>query len=61
MNNYEKIKNMSIDEMAEWLSFQGCENSCVYNTEYDRIYENLDCGGNCKDGIKQWLLAESEG
>lgn len=20
MNNYEKIKNMSIDEMAEWLS-----------------------------------------
>lgn len=55
MNNYERIKSMSIDEMAEFLAFQGCENSCVYNAEYDRIYENLDCEGNCKTGIRLWL------
>lgn len=59
MNNYEKIKNMSIDEMAEFLRNQGCDNSCVYYAEYDRIYENLECNGKCTDGIKQWLQEES--
>ena len=62
MNNYEKIKSMSVDEMAEWISKTDCSNTCVYHTEYDRIYENLEgCTGMiCTDGIKQWLLAEVE-
>lgn len=54
MNNYEKIKNMTVDEMAEFL-LQECINICVYNNE-----ECLDYGADCKDGIKQWLEQESE-
>ena len=57
MNNYEKIKNMSIDEMAEWLS-NWCKtfSDTVYTSEkhiefrlseYQRI-------------TKQWLEQESE-
>ena len=62
MNNFEKIKNMSVDEMAEWLNTVDCSNYCEHFINYDRIYENLDgCGGDCFNGIKQWLQAESEG
>ena len=50
MNNYEKIKNMSIDEMAKWLS----KNICNYC-----IYQKQDCEDfKCYDGIKQWLESE---
>lgn len=46
MNNYERIKNMSIDEMAEFLTIN-CFDVC-----------ELVCGTT--ETIKQWLLAESE-
>lgn len=52
MNNYERIKQMSIDEMAQSLSNTAC-NLCVYI--------DVNCEGKrCKDSIKQWLQAESE-
>ena len=44
MNNYQKIKNMSIDEMAEL--FNG----------WDFVYAIA----KSKDGIKQWLQKECE-
>lgn len=51
MNNFEKIKNMTIDEMATLLQhIVICE-----------ICRNEDCSQSCNDGIKQWLQAESEG
>lgn len=50
--NYKKIKNMSIDEMAKWLGKNIC-NYCVYQKKNCNYLQ-------CKDGIKQWLLAESE-
>ena len=49
MNNCEKIKNMSVDEMVEFIKNERCFDDCF----------NLDCS-TCKDEIKQWLLAESE-
>lgn len=51
MNNYERIKNMTVDEMAYWVgeSFViGCE-FCGYKCEVD-----------CIKGFKQWLLCEVE-
>ena len=59
MNNYEKIKSMSVDEMAEFLSkleYYEIGKNCPDNTSND------DClAPFCTYGIKQWLLAESEG
>ena len=51
MNNYERIKNMSIDEMAEWLT-------TMVN------YDCYDCGNtpevcnDCFEMNKQWLESE---
>ena len=53
MNNFEKIKAMSIDEMAKLLGANSC-NYCVYQQV------NCDDIKQCKDGIKQWLESESE-
>lgn len=52
MNNYEKIKQMTVDEMAEWLCHRelSCDN-CLYSTR-------KDCG--CNNPFKQWLLQEVE-
>ena len=64
MNNYEKIKNMTLDEMAEWLCANTC-NYCIYHNSNDKnnklpLYRCLSTK-YCKYGVKQWLQAESEG
>ena len=64
MRNIEKIKSMSVDEMAEFSSvFQRCS-FCIASTKENGITvtDGTICRTlKCKDGIKQWLLAESEG
>lgn len=50
MNNYERIKTMSIDEMAKVLSKPVCFH-CIDN-------KNECCNENCKKGVKQWLEIE---
>ena len=59
MNNYEKIKSMSIDEMAEFLS--QLEDYDIGGSCPDNTGEGDCLAPFCKYGIKQWLLAESEG
>lgn len=56
MNNYEKIKNMSVDEMAEFYYdyFECALCPCEWTSE------NEDCADDCYDAIKQWLLKECE-
>ena len=54
MTNYEKIKNMSVEEMAEWL--QGGINEC--NCCSYRL--SFGCPDTCIYGIKQWLESEVE-
>ncbi len=53
--NYERIKNMTVEEMAEFLrhNFIFRCTTCPYNK---------DCGAGigCYGGLKQWLQAESE-
>lgn len=48
--NYEKIKNMSIEEMAKLLLENDCENYCAAN-EY--------CFKSCEEGVINWLRQES--
>ena len=47
--NFEKIKAMSIEEMAEFISHCDCENTCAL--EIQCWQGDKDC--NCLDGIKQ--------
>lgn len=53
MTNLDRIKNMTVDEMAALLESAPCK-SCAY------------CGCTrcsfklCKDGIKKWLEQEAE-
>ena len=50
MNNFEKIKNMTVDEMAEFLK----------TTASTFLVLKVNSSWINKDGIKQWLQAESE-
>ena len=54
-NNFDRIRNMSVEEMAELLSY--CVETGACN---DFGIEPIGkCDGNCKKCIKQWL--ESDG
>ena len=54
MTNYERIKSMTIDEMAEWLQdgINECD-CCAYGLKFA-------CPDSCIYGIKQWLEREVE-
>ena len=54
MNNFEKIKQMTVDEMAECISETPNCGKCTL-ADLD-----LACHCKCVDGIKQWLLQEVE-
>lgn len=62
MNNYERIKNMSIDEVAEHYCklvkamFKGANKTLAKDgiqIEYDKIAE-------CKEAFIEWLESENE-
>lgn len=54
MNNYDKIKSLSMNDMAELLKKIG-ENPCM-------MCNAISCqeGYNCKDGWLLWLQEESK-
>ena len=60
MNNYERIKNMTLDEMAEWLS-----NLCKTFSFSDDVYMSEKYIefrlSEYQKVFKQWLQQESEG
>ena len=60
MNNYNKIKNMTLDEMAKFLPIEGeyCE-VCVFRRSNLCTEETEDM--DCTRTIKKWLQQESEG
>ena len=52
MTNFERIKGMNVEEMAEFLRDYDYCDVC--------IYDRTPCRGrSCKDGIKQWLESEA--
>lgn len=66
MTNYEKIKNMSVDEMAEWLDEIFSDNRC-YPCEKKDInkcgYFEKDFDSRCQLCVrnrKLWLESEVE-
>ena len=62
MNNFERIKNMTLDEMAEVLTQLLCKD-CGYVDNW-ALCQQIDCwchANNEYKQMKQWLQAESEG
>lgn len=56
MNNYEKIKSLTLDEMVRWLwRITDCE--CCEASKKDCCFG----AGKCEKTLKQWLQQESEG
>ena len=53
MNNYEKIKQMSVEEMAAYLaSITNCGSCKAYDVE--------KCMKECTKTLEEWLLSEVE-
>jgi hypothetical protein len=51
MNNFQKIKQMTVDEMVLFLN--SCEHCTLWGT-------GCDCENDCEKGITEWLLQEVE-
>ena len=62
MNNFEKIKSLTFDEMAELIgNLYSSDNWCDKCAEqFDDCY-SVGQGCHCIQFAKQWLQAESEG
>lgn len=61
MNNYDRIKSMSVEEMADFITdlTNGCEYGCMYCTNY--VDGECIKDGYMNDYVKgciQWLLQE---
>lgn len=56
-NNYEKIKNMSIEEMAKVFQQKQCE-ECHYQ-EGNEVCQEVECWVN-GDTYLNWLQQEAE-
>ena len=53
--NYEKIKNMTVDEMAKFMTKNIHKIGKFYMKDIPRLYVLVYA-----DGFKQWLLQEAE-
>lgn len=53
MTNFKRIKEMDIEEMAEFLEENGNCRACALTGFY--------CNERCRDGARQWLESEEEG
>ena len=52
--NFEKIKNMTVEEMVEFISCEGACNYCIYANDDN-------CKGlKCRQGITAWLNQEAD-
>lgn len=58
VTNYEKIKNMTVEEMAEFFSECIMCDDCPVCTFCD---EEMVTGDGCPKIFRQWLQTESEG
>lgn len=51
--NFDRIKAMSEEELAEFLNKSACDYYCNYTSE-------CTLGTSCKQGILEWLKSEAK-
>ena len=64
MTNYERIKNMSVKEMAEMLLDESVHHyiycmCCPYQRFYEQHCASNDINADCKKAVIKWLNAKS--
>ena len=60
MTNYDRIKQMTIDEMAIEISCAGECNYCIAQNRCDRLPSDVVATIPCRELVKQWLESEAE-
>lgn len=55
MTNYERIKNMTLEEMSKIIGTGNPCEFCVYN---DSLTSCLSSDVDCSNAIKEWLKQE---
>ena len=65
MTNYEKIKNLSIEEMTNYLftqplDFNPCNHSCIGCRFYRKCRQGDMINNEIKKEIQKWLESEVE-
>ena len=60
--NFDKIKNMNVDEMAEVFNRKYCEECAYKEMNFDNWKDcDVNCWANIQNGYyKKWLLEEAE-
>lgn len=53
--NYERIKNMTVEEMQDFLN-----DNFIFRCVICPYNEDCEKGAGCCSGFKQWLQSESE-
>lgn len=56
--NFDRIRNMSVDELTDFLFELGNHNTTICNILCGRYKSN--CGRNCVAKLKQWLESEAD-
>jgi len=63
MNNFEKIKEMSVDEIASVILQQDFCDKCIYDKEGICTFVNVrptePLYNGCKEACLNWLLSEA--
>ena len=57
--NYDRIRNMSVEELTDFLFELGNHNTTICHILCNGYKSN--CGRNCAAKLKQWLESEVEG
>lgn len=63
MTNFERIKGMSVEELAELITsgeWSAICHFCKYYGSENCYIENEGASKNCVDGIKEWLESECD-
>lgn len=58
MTNYEHMKEMSVEEMAQMLSDSDCEKRCGF-TKNGKC-DSYSISDTCAKGVEKWLNSEVE-
>ena len=62
MTNFEKIKNMTVEELADYIFYLGnCTEYCYGHCAYQDDEECPNDGDKaCLEGVRKWLESESK-
>ena len=60
MTNFERVKEMNVEEMAEFLTkeYDGICSCCIIEDREKREMKCYSVPGMCTQGVRRWLESE---